>query len=179
MTLRFSGSFLVNACMCLMAHINTEGLFRKSGSVVRLKALKVRNGLKLSQQPLKLPRLAIRKDCNSVFDCLGQSGRWWGVPVRRAPLWRRWAGEAVLQGAAGACAPHRTAGGLYQGPAASHRGGAHLSHHAALRRAAGQKYRHSAPLFRLPPRCVQEVAKSSVHTPWWCFFFFLFTWTPC
>lgn len=58
MTLQFSGSFLVNACMCLMAHINTEGLFRKSGSVVRLKALKVRNGLKLTQWPLKLPHLA-------------------------------------------------------------------------------------------------------------------------
>lgn len=57
-TFRFSGSFLVSACMCLMAHIDTEGLFRKSGSVVRLKALKVRNGLKLTQQPLKLQDLA-------------------------------------------------------------------------------------------------------------------------
>lgn len=53
-TFWFCRSFLVNACMCLMAHINTEGLFRKSGSVVRLKALKVRNGLKLTLQPLKL-----------------------------------------------------------------------------------------------------------------------------
>uniref|UniRef100_H3DJ94 Rho GTPase activating protein 11A n=1 Tax=Tetraodon nigroviridis TaxID=99883 RepID=H3DJ94_TETNG len=35
-------SFLVKACMCLMAHVNTEGLFRKSGSVVRLKALKAK-----------------------------------------------------------------------------------------------------------------------------------------
>lgn len=63
--------------MCLMAHINTEGLFRKSGSVVRLKALKVRNGLKLSQQPLKAaaPR-KILKDYNSVFERPGQSGRW-------------------------------------------------------------------------------------------------------
>lgn len=43
--------------MCLMANIDTEGLFRKSGSVVRLKALKVRNGLKLTLQPLKLPDL--------------------------------------------------------------------------------------------------------------------------
>lgn len=37
----FPHSFLVDACMKLMAHIDTEGLFRKSGSVVRLKALRV------------------------------------------------------------------------------------------------------------------------------------------
>ncbi|XP_074517481.1 rho GTPase-activating protein 11A isoform X1 [Sebastes fasciatus] len=35
-------SFLVDACMILLAHIDTEGLFRKSGSVVRLKALRAR-----------------------------------------------------------------------------------------------------------------------------------------
>lgn len=34
-------SFLVDACQKLMAHVDTEGLFRKSGSVVRLKALRV------------------------------------------------------------------------------------------------------------------------------------------
>ncbi|XP_061600210.1 rho GTPase-activating protein 11A isoform X2 [Cololabis saira] len=33
-------SFLVDACMKLLAHVDTEGLFRKSGSVVRLKALR-------------------------------------------------------------------------------------------------------------------------------------------
>ncbi|XP_057580317.1 rho GTPase-activating protein 11A isoform X2 [Hippopotamus amphibius kiboko] len=33
-------SFLVDACSCLEEHIHTEGLFRKSGSVIRLKALK-------------------------------------------------------------------------------------------------------------------------------------------
>lgn len=33
-------SFLVDACTCLEEHIHTEGLFRKSGSVIRLKALK-------------------------------------------------------------------------------------------------------------------------------------------
>nr|XP_055134546.1 rho GTPase-activating protein 11A isoform X2 [Symphalangus syndactylus] len=33
-------SFLVNACTSLEEHIHTEGLFRKSGSVIRLKALK-------------------------------------------------------------------------------------------------------------------------------------------
>ncbi|NP_852081.2 rho GTPase-activating protein 11A [Mus musculus] len=33
-------SFLVDACASLKEHIHTEGLFRKSGSVVRLKALK-------------------------------------------------------------------------------------------------------------------------------------------
>ncbi|XP_077396013.1 rho GTPase-activating protein 11A [Festucalex cinctus] len=32
--------FLVDACMMLQAHVDTEGLFRKSGSVVRLKALR-------------------------------------------------------------------------------------------------------------------------------------------
>lgn len=36
--------FLVDACMVLMAHVDTEGLFRKSGSVVRLKALRVSDG---------------------------------------------------------------------------------------------------------------------------------------
>ncbi|CAL8291179.1 unnamed protein product [Gadus morhua 'NCC'] len=34
--------FLVDACMQLTAHIDTEGLFRKSGSVVRLKALRAK-----------------------------------------------------------------------------------------------------------------------------------------
>uniref|UniRef100_UPI0037E9232B rho GTPase-activating protein 11A isoform X1 n=1 Tax=Semicossyphus pulcher TaxID=241346 RepID=UPI0037E9232B len=35
-------SFLVDACMQLMAHVDTEGLFRKSGSVIRLKALRAK-----------------------------------------------------------------------------------------------------------------------------------------
>ncbi|GLD62516.1 rho GTPase-activating protein 11A [Lates japonicus] len=35
-------SFLVDACMMLLAHVDTEGLFRKSGSVVRLKALRAK-----------------------------------------------------------------------------------------------------------------------------------------
>ncbi|KAM9777273.1 rho GTPase-activating protein 11A [Neosynchiropus ocellatus] len=34
--------FLVDACMKLLAHVDTEGLFRKSGSVVRLKALRAK-----------------------------------------------------------------------------------------------------------------------------------------
>ncbi|XP_070699108.1 rho GTPase-activating protein 11A isoform X2 [Pempheris klunzingeri] len=35
-------SFLVDACMRLLAHVDTEGLFRKSGSVIRLKALRAK-----------------------------------------------------------------------------------------------------------------------------------------
>ncbi|XP_029937736.1 rho GTPase-activating protein 11A [Myripristis murdjan] len=35
-------SFLVDACMKLLAHVDTEGLFRKSGSIVRLKALRAK-----------------------------------------------------------------------------------------------------------------------------------------
>ncbi|KAM7375699.1 hypothetical protein PAMP_005483 [Pampus punctatissimus] len=35
-------NFLVDACMKLMAHVDTEGLFRKSGSIVRLKALRAK-----------------------------------------------------------------------------------------------------------------------------------------
>ncbi|XP_068437226.1 rho GTPase-activating protein 11A isoform X2 [Clinocottus analis] len=35
-------SFLVDACMMLLAHVDTEGLFRKSGSVLRLKALRAK-----------------------------------------------------------------------------------------------------------------------------------------
>ncbi|KAM7402884.1 hypothetical protein PAMA_003690 [Pampus argenteus] len=35
-------SFVVDACMKLMAHVDTEGLFRKSGSIVRLKALRAK-----------------------------------------------------------------------------------------------------------------------------------------
>ncbi|XP_031435955.1 rho GTPase-activating protein 11A isoform X1 [Clupea harengus] len=35
-------SFLVDACTYLMVHANTEGLFRKSGSIVRLKALRAK-----------------------------------------------------------------------------------------------------------------------------------------
>ncbi|XP_058472066.1 rho GTPase-activating protein 11A [Solea solea] len=35
-------SFLVDACMVLLAHVDTEGLFRKSGSVIRLKSLRAR-----------------------------------------------------------------------------------------------------------------------------------------
>ncbi|KAJ4939925.1 hypothetical protein JOQ06_029361 [Pogonophryne albipinna] len=34
--------FLVDACMMLLAHVDTEGLFRKSGSVIRLKALRAK-----------------------------------------------------------------------------------------------------------------------------------------
>lgn len=34
-------SFIVDACTCLMDHLDTEGLFRKSGSVVRVKSLRV------------------------------------------------------------------------------------------------------------------------------------------
>ncbi|KAL0963136.1 hypothetical protein UPYG_G00350200 [Umbra pygmaea] len=34
--------FLVNACECLMRHAGTDGLFRKSGSLVRLKILKAK-----------------------------------------------------------------------------------------------------------------------------------------
>ncbi|XP_008397645.1 rho GTPase-activating protein 11A [Poecilia reticulata] len=34
--------FLVDACMKLLAHVETEGLFRKSGSVVRLKELRAK-----------------------------------------------------------------------------------------------------------------------------------------
>ncbi|CAL1575007.1 unnamed protein product [Knipowitschia caucasica] len=34
--------FLVDACMYLTTHVDTEGLFRKSGSVLRLKALRVK-----------------------------------------------------------------------------------------------------------------------------------------
>ncbi|XP_058254385.1 rho GTPase-activating protein 11A isoform X2 [Hemibagrus wyckioides] len=34
--------FLVDACTCLLGHLETEGLFRKSGSIVRVKALRVK-----------------------------------------------------------------------------------------------------------------------------------------
>ncbi|KAK3563118.1 hypothetical protein QTP86_016352, partial [Hemibagrus guttatus] len=34
--------FLVDACTCLLEHLETEGLFRKSGSIVRVKALRVK-----------------------------------------------------------------------------------------------------------------------------------------
>lgn len=34
-------SFIVDVCTTLMEHLDTEGLFRKSGSVVRVKSLRV------------------------------------------------------------------------------------------------------------------------------------------
>ncbi|XP_007257984.3 rho GTPase-activating protein 11A isoform X1 [Astyanax mexicanus] len=34
--------FLVDACTCLMSHLDTEGLFRKSGSIVRVKAIRAK-----------------------------------------------------------------------------------------------------------------------------------------
>ncbi|XP_026775713.3 rho GTPase-activating protein 11A isoform X1 [Pangasianodon hypophthalmus] len=34
--------FLVDACTCLLGHLDTEGLFRKSGAIVRVKALRVK-----------------------------------------------------------------------------------------------------------------------------------------
>uniref|UniRef100_A0A674BU00 Rho GTPase activating protein 11A n=1 Tax=Salmo trutta TaxID=8032 RepID=A0A674BU00_SALTR len=37
-----SPSFLMDACASLLEHVDTEGLFRKSGSIVRLKALRVK-----------------------------------------------------------------------------------------------------------------------------------------
>ncbi|KAF1396700.1 Rho GTPase-activating protein 11A, partial [Spheniscus magellanicus] len=42
-------SFLVDTCEYLEEHIHTEGLFRKSGSLVRLKALKIFSKSKLDQ----------------------------------------------------------------------------------------------------------------------------------
>ncbi|CAG10678.1 unnamed protein product, partial [Tetraodon nigroviridis] len=80
-TFRFSCSFLVKACMCLMAHVNTEGLFRKSGSVVRLKALKVSDGLGLSLQPLELllflttatPCINVQAKVDAGEDCLSSA----------------------------------------------------------------------------------------------------------
>ncbi|XP_077411813.1 rho GTPase-activating protein 11A-like [Vanacampus margaritifer] len=47
--------FLVDACMMLQAHVNTEGLFRKSGSVVRLKALRTKVDLGEDCLPSALP----------------------------------------------------------------------------------------------------------------------------
>ncbi|TSO67489.1 Rho GTPase-activating protein 11A [Bagarius yarrelli] len=34
--------FLVDACSCLLGHLDTEGLFRKSGAITRVKALRVK-----------------------------------------------------------------------------------------------------------------------------------------
>lgn len=60
--------------MRLMAHVDTEGLFRKSGSVVRLKALKVKN-LKLTLQPLRLLGLENSHHSQTLFvDGPGQTG---------------------------------------------------------------------------------------------------------
>lgn len=61
--------------MRLMVHVDTEGLFRKSGSVVRLKALKVKN-LKLTLQPLRLLGLENSSQFQPLFvDGPGQTGR--------------------------------------------------------------------------------------------------------
>lgn len=60
--------------MRLMAHVDTEGLFRKSGSVVRLKALKVKN-LKVALQPLRLLGLENSHHFQTLFvDGPGQTG---------------------------------------------------------------------------------------------------------
>ncbi|MBN3305055.1 RHGBA protein, partial [Amia calva] len=48
-------SFLLDACECLMEHVHTEGLFRKSGSVVRLKTLKTKLDQGESCIPSSLP----------------------------------------------------------------------------------------------------------------------------
>lgn len=81
-----SRSFLVDACMRLTAHIDTEGLFRKSGSVVRLKALKVRDP-KISTRPSRLLELENSYRLQTPFvERLGQTGRRRGVPVHRAAL---------------------------------------------------------------------------------------------
>jgi hypothetical protein len=53
----FSFSFLVDACASLKEHIHTEGLFRKSGSVVRLKALKVGTVLNYTLSVVSFPDL--------------------------------------------------------------------------------------------------------------------------
>lgn len=117
-------SFLVDACMKLLAHVDTEGLFRKSGSVIRLKALRVSDGCKLTlHSPKDLdPEKGLTQQF-FVCVCPGKTGRGWGVPVHCTSLWRGRSGEAVLQGAARAGAAHRPAGGLSQGPAAPHRAG--------------------------------------------------------
>lgn len=144
-------SFLVDACMKLLAHADTEGLFRKSGSVVRLKALRVSDKTDLSLRVFE-PKNSLTLELG--FVCPGKIGCGWGVPFHCASVWCSWSGEAVLQGAAGAYAANRAARGLYQGPAASCRGRKDLSYHAAVMCAAREKPTSPALLFRFPPRCI-------------------------
>lgn len=162
-------SFLVDACMKLLAHVETEGLFRKSGSIVRLKALRVSDAWgwpcphwelltllsphRRSHSPLK----RVWDTTGLCFVCSGQTGCRRGVPVHSSPLRRGRPGQAVLPGASRARAARRAAGGLSQGSAARQRG-EDLRHHVAVLRAARQEPHHPPILFWLPPECVFKVA---------------------
>ncbi|XDV43823.1 hypothetical protein PO909_012226 [Leuciscus waleckii] len=47
--------FIVDACTCLLGHLDTEGLFRKSGSVVRVKSLRAKLDQGEDSLPTALP----------------------------------------------------------------------------------------------------------------------------
>lgn len=145
----FSLSFLVDACMMLLAHVDTEGLFRKSGSVVRLKALRVSDGW--SCPCFHYATLKCWELTKLCFVCPGKTGCRGRVPALCSSLWCGWFGEAVLQGAARACTTHRIAGSFPQGPAAAHWGGEDLCHNAAILCTARQKPMCFTSLFWLPP----------------------------
>lgn len=153
-------SFLVDACMKLLAHVDTEGLFRKSGSVIRLKALRVSDGWSWPwcHWILTLGTISIQQCLFCVCVCVGKTWCRRRVPIDCSSMRCGRSGEAVLQGTARACDTHRAAGSLPEGSAAPHRGGENLCNPSAVLYIARQKSKCPASLFWFSLQRFSEVS---------------------
>lgn len=144
-----SFSFVVDACTSLMGHLDTEGLFRKSGSVVRVKSLRVSAWplLSFTAETVTGGIIEQRLYC---FDPVGQTGPGWGLSAHCSPAGHRWTSQTVFQGASWAGSVRRPAQCFPEGPGAAHGGGEDLGHSPAVLRAARQELKHAALLLQFP-----------------------------
>lgn len=154
-----SVSFLVDACTCLLGHLDTEGLFRKSGSIVRVKALRVSDLSWHLWLSVERPWLGFHvKQWLHCYDSVGEVGSGRRVPVLCAALGRSWALEAVPQGAAWASSGHRPTEQLSESPGAAHFRWEDLSNTSAVLCVDAWEFTHSAILLQLSEKRISEVS---------------------
>lgn len=156
-------SFLVDACTCLLGHLETEGLFRKSGSVVRVKALRVSDLSWLLWLSAKRSWLGICvKQWLHCSGSVGEVGSGRRVPVHSAALRCSWTPQAVLQGDAWASFGHRPTEQLSESPGATHLGGEDISNPPAVLCVASWEFKHPALLLQLLKKGFSEVSWMSI-----------------
>ncbi len=128
-----------------MGHLDTEGLFRKSGSVVRVKSLRVSD-----------LRFGSLRDSHwwrcltYCFDPVGQTGPGRGLSVHCSPAGRGWTSEAVFPWASRAGSDRRLAQCFPEGPGAARGRGEDLGHGPAVLRAARPEFKRTALLLQFP-----------------------------